>query len=264
MEVRANGIRMNYSLDGPASAPVVMLSHSLATNLNMWEPQVSHLAATFRVLRYDTRGHGGTEVPAGEYTLEELAEDAHALLRALKIDRVHFVGLSMGGMIGQTLALNHPGVLETLALCDTSSRVPPESYPMWDERIRTAATQGMEPHVEPTVGRWFTAPFIAGRHDPVIDSVRQMIRATDPKGYIGCSYAIKRLDLTQRLAGIRIPTLVIVGEDDPGTPVSAARTIHQKIEGSKLVIIRSASHLSNLEQSEKFNEALSAFLSRRL
>jgi 3-oxoadipate enol-lactonase len=262
MEVKANGIRMRYNLDGRASAPVVMLSHSLATNLGMWGPQVSALEARFRVLRYDTRGHGGTDVPRGEYTLEMLAEDALALIRALSIERVHFVGLSMGGMIGQILALNHPEILQSLVLCDTSSRVPPEAYPMWDERIRTAAAQGMEPHVEPTIGRWFTAPFIAQAY-PVIDSVRQMIRATDPRGYIGCSYAIKKLDLTERLGRLSIPTLVMVGEEDPGTPVAAARTIHEKIRGSRLVIIKSASHLSNLEQPEKFNEALSTFLADR-
>jgi|WetSurMetagenome_2_1015567.scaffolds.fasta_scaffold09690_2 3-oxoadipate enol-lactonase len=259
MRITANGISIHYTLNGPASAPVVTLSHSLATNLSMWEPQAAALAVRYRVLRYDTRGHGGTDAPAGPYSLDQLADDAVALLRGLGIERTHFVGLSMGGMIGQILALSHPEMLRSLILCDTSSRVPPEARPMWEERIRTTEQQGMAPHVDPTVARWFTAPFVTG-HPEVIEPVRTMIRQTPPQGYIGCGHAIKMLDLTDRLHGITTPTLVIVGEDDPGTPVAAARTIHERIAGSELVVLKSASHLSNLEQAEAFNRAMTAFL----
>lgn len=262
MKITANGISINYRLEGPANASVVTLSHSLATNLSMWDPQVPALTSRYRVLGYDTRGHGGTDAPEGPYSLEQLAEDARALLQALGISRTHFIGLSMGGMIGQILGLEHPQLLQSLVLCDTSSRVPAEAKPMWDERIRVTRAQGMEPHVEPTIGRWFTAPF-REKHPDVVSPVRAMIRATNPKGYIGCCQAIARLDLTDRLHAITVPTLIIVGEDDPGTPVAASRTIHDKIKGSELVILKSASHLSNIEQPEAFNRAATAFLAKR-
>ena len=262
MRITANGISMHYTLNGPASAQVVTLSHSLATNLAMWEPQASALAARYRVLRYDTRGHGGTDAPGGPYSLDQLAEDAVALLRALGIERTHFVGLSMGGMIGQVLALKHSEMLRSLVLCDTASQISPHAKPMWDDRIRATETQGMEPHVEPTLGRWFTPSYIEG-HPDVLERVRTMIRQTKPQGYIGCCHAIKDLDLTDRLSAIAVPTLIVVGEDDAGTPVAASRAIHERIKGSALVILKSASHLSNIEQPEAFTKAFLDFLGRR-
>ena len=261
MKITANGISINYTLGGPASAPVVTLSHSLATNLSMWDPQIPALTSRYRVLRFDTRGHGGTDAPEGAYSLDQLAEDTRALLQALGIARTHFIGLSMGGFIGQILALTYPQMLQSLVLCDTTSRVPPDAKPMWDERIRAAQAHGMEPHVEPTIGRWLTAPFREQRPD-VVDRVRAMIRATNPAGYIGCCHAIAMLDLTDRLQAIAAPTLVIVGEEDPGTPVTASRTIHERIKGSELIILKSASHLSNMEQPEAFNRAVTTFLAR--
>src|SRR5262245_40271139 len=167
MQMSVNGININYTLDGPVTGPVVMLSNSLASNLTMWDPQMPVLMSRYRVLRYDTRGHGGTEAPAGPYTLETQAEDARALLHTLGIPQVHFVGLSMGGMIGQMLGLECPELVQSLVLCDTMSRVPPEAKPLWEERIHTAHTQGMEPLVEPTVARWFTAPFRAQQTEVV-------------------------------------------------------------------------------------------------
>jgi 3-oxoadipate enol-lactonase len=261
MKINANGIGVNYTLDGPAAAPVVTLSHSLATDLSMWDPQLKALTARYRVLRYDTRGHGGTDAPAGAYTLEQLADDARALLRALGVQRTHWIGLSMGGMIGQTLALAAPELFLSLSLCDTSSRIPTEAKPLWQERIKTAETQGMEPLVEPTLGRWFTAPFREQRKD-VVDLVRAMIRATPPRGYAGCCHAISALDLTDRLSAIKVPTLIVVGEDDQGTPVAASRAIQAQIGGSQLEILKSAAHLSNMEQPEAFTKAVTSFLSR--
>jgi 3-oxoadipate enol-lactonase len=259
MKVNANGIAMHYTLDGPAIAPVIALSHSLATDLSMWDPQMSALTARYRVLRYDTRGHGGTDAPAGAYTLEQLADDARALLKALGIAKTHWCGLSMGGMIGQTVALKTPEVFSSLILCDTSSRVPAEARPLWAERIKTAETQGMEPLVEPTIGRWFTAPFIQQRKD-VIDGIRTMIRRTPPQGYAGCCHAISQLDLTDKLDAITLPTLVVVGEEDQGTPVAASKAIQERVKGSHLQILKSASHLSNMEQPEAFTGALTTFL----
>jgi 3-oxoadipate enol-lactonase len=259
MKLSANGISVNYTLDGPPTAPVVTLSHSLATDLTMWDPQMKALSGTYRVLRYDTRGHGGTDAPPGAYTLEQLAEDAKALLGALGIARTHWIGLSMGGMIGQTLALGSPGLFRSLALCDTSSRIPAEARPLWQERIKTAETQGMEPLVEPTIGRWFTAPFREQRPD-VVDPVRARIRTTSPRGYAGCCHAISALDLTDRIGAIKLPTLIVVGEEDQGTPVAASRAIQGQIAGSRLEIIKSAAHLSNLEQPEEFTRIVTGFL----
>jgi 3-oxoadipate enol-lactonase len=261
MKVSANGIQMNYRLDGPADAPMVTLSHSLATDLSMWDPQVSALARRYRVLCYETRGHGATDAPAGAYSLSQLADDARALLKALGIARTHWVGLSMGGMIGQTLALSTPEILQSLSLCDTSSRIPAEAKPLWDERIATVEAKGMEPMVEPTVARWFTAAFIESRKD-VIDRVREMIRRTPPKGYVGCCHAIKALDLTDRLKAITLPTLIIVGAQDMGTPLAASQAINAQIKGSELVVLDPASHLSNLEQPEAFTRALESFLKK--
>ena len=261
MKITANGISVNYTLDGPASAPVVTLSHSLATDLSMWDPQMKALTARYRVLRYDTRGHGGTDAPAGAYTLDQLADDAQALLKALGVARTHWIGLSMGGMIGQTLALKSPEIFLSLSLCDTSSRIPAEAKPLWADRIKTAQTQGMEPLVEGTIGRWFTAPFREQRND-VVEPVRTMIRRTPPQGYAGCCAAISALDLTDRLPAIKIPTLVVVGEEDQGTPVAASQAIQAKIAGSQLEILKSAAHLANMEQPEAFTKAVTTFLAR--
>ena len=259
MNITVNGISVNYTLEGPASGPVITMSNSLASNLSMWDPQLPVLTSRYRVLRYDTRGHGGTDAPAGPYSLDELTEDVRALLLALGIARTHFVGLSMGGMIGQIMAFKYPQMLQSVVLCDTMSRVPTEAKPMWDERVHTAETHGMEPLVETTIARWFTEPF-RQKGSPVLDRVRTMIRTTPPRGYAGCCHAIAALNLTDHLRAITLPTLIIVGEDDPGTPVAASRVIHEQIKGSELVILKSAAHLSNLEQPEAFHQALTAFL----
>ena len=259
MNITVNGISVHYTLEGPASGPVITMSNSLASNLSMWEPQMPVLTSRYRVLRYDTRGHGGTEATAGPYSLDELSEDVRALLRALGITRTHFIGLSMGGMIGQIIAIKYPQMLQSLVLCDTMSRVPTEAKPMWDDRIHTAETGGMEPLVEPTLARWFTEPF-RQKGSPGLDQVRTMIRSTPPRGYTGCCHAIAALNLTDHLKAITLPTLIIVGEDDPATPVAASHVIHEQVRGSELVILKSAAHLSNLEQPEAFNQALTAFL----
>jgi 3-oxoadipate enol-lactonase len=261
MRVSVNGIQINYTLEGPADGPVVTMSHSLATDLSMWDPQAKALAQRYRVLRYDTRGHGGSDAPAGAYSLGQLADDARGLLKALGVAKTHWIGLSMGGMIGQALALSSPELLKSVSLCDTSSRIPPDMRHLWDERIATVEAKGMEPMVEPTVARWFTPTFLETRKDAV-EPVKAMIRKTPPKGYVGCCHAIRVLDLTDRLSAIKLPTLIIVGAQDLGTPVAASQAIHERIQGSELVILDPASHLSNLEQPQAFTEALQTFLKR--
>jgi len=259
MRIQTNGIQMNYELMGDKGREVVMLSHSLASSLNMWEPQMDVLSRHFRVLAYDIRGHGGAEATAPPYTLAQLADDAVALLDALHIERVHWVGISMGGMIGQCMALSRPERLKSLSLCDTAAVVPPEAGPVWQERIDLARREGMAPLVQPTLERWFTPAFL-GSNPPVVDRIRQQILDTPVDGYIGCSEAIRRLNYLDRLHEIRVPTLIMVGENDPGTPVEASRAMHERISGSRLVILPSAFHLSNIEQAEAFNHELTTFL----
>jgi 3-oxoadipate enol-lactonase len=261
MKILVHGNQVNYSLDGSSDGPVILASHALATNLAVWGPQMDALSRKFRVLRYDVLGHGDTEVPKGPYTLQQLAEQAAGLLDALAIERAHWLGLSMGGMIGQTLALMKPQAISSLILCDSSSRTPAEAQPLWQERIKIAESEGMEPLIEPTIGRWFTAPFRTS-HAAVVDRVRAMIRSTSPYGYAGCCHAIAALDVIDRISAIRVPTLVIVGEQDPGMPVAVSRAIHERIAGSELVVIPSASHLCNTEQPEAFNQAVTSFLAR--
>ena len=261
MRATANGIGIEYEIGGPPEAPVVTFSHALATHLGMWEPQTAFLAEQYRVLRYDTRGHGRSDVPAGSYTFSQLVEDVRVLLDRVGVERTHFVGISMGGMIGQWLALTYPERLLSLVLCDTSARTPPEAREIWDERVAVAGREGMNAHVEPSIGRWFT-PAFARKHPEAVDRVRAMIRATDPRGFIGCAAALREHDVLDRLSEIRIPALIMVGEKDPGTPVAAAQVIHERIAGSELVVLESASHLSNVEQAKAFNQKLLAFLSR--
>jgi 3-oxoadipate enol-lactonase len=258
MKARINGIQINYEIEG-SEGPWVTFSHSLACNLRMWDEQAELLRKSHRVLRFDTRGHGASGAPSGAYTLDQLAEDLRGLLDVLGIRHTHFVGLSMGGMIGMTFALKYPGIFRALVLCDTSSRVPPEAQPVWDGRIKTALEQGMEPLVEPTLQRWFTEPFRSLRPD-TMKRVGDMIRTTPVAGYVGCCHAIPRINLTDRLGGIASPTLIIVGDQDVGTPVAMAEAIHDAIRDSELVVLKNASHLSNLEQTENFNSALDRFL----
>ena len=261
MNLRANGVEIHYALDGPPGAPVVTLSHSIAADLTMWDPTVPALTPRYRVLRYDIRGHGGSEAPPGEYTLEALAEDARALLRALGIARTHWVGLSLGGMIGQALALSAPEALAGLVLCDTASGMPPEMKPVWNERIAMVEGQGGTGGFDDVLARWFT-PGFAQANPGVVATTLAMIARTSPRGFAGCAAAIRDLDFTERLAAIRVPTLLIVGEQDEATPPIASQFMQALIKDAELVILPSAAHLSNVEQPEAFNRALTAFLAR--
>ncbi len=259
MKIEANGIQINYEISGKKGAPVLFLSHSLASSMAMWYPQMGPLEAQFQVLLYDIRGHGGSDAPEGAYTLDQLGDDAVGLLDVLGIDVVHWVGLSMGGMIGQNLALNHANRVRSIALCDTAAILPEDAQPVWQERIDMARKKGMGALVQETLERWFTPAYLS-KNPPGVERIREQFLATPVTGYIGCSEAIRGLNYLERLSEIKIPALIIVGEDDPGTPVSAAEAMHQRVPDSKLVILPSAAHLSNVEQSEAFNTALIGFL----
>ncbi|CAH1666029.1 3-oxoadipate enol-lactonase [Chelatococcus asaccharovorans] len=260
MQVDVDGLSIKALLEGPETAPVVTLSHSLAAHLDMWRPQMAALVEHFRVLRYDVRGHGGSSMPAGMPDIADLADDIRRLLDYLGISRTHFVGLSMGGMIGQQLAIAHPEYIESLVLADTLSAYGEEHRAMWQARIDAAMTgAGMEPLVEPTIQRWFTEPF--RRTNPAaMDWIRSMIRATPPQGFIGCCHALMALNLTDQLPAITAPTLVMVGRQDPTTPVAGAALIAAAISHARLVIIEDAAHIANVEQPEVFTHHLLDFL----
>ena len=260
MKIRANGIDIHCDIAG--SGPWLTLSHSLACDLSMWDPQMAALTPHFTVLRFDTRGHGQSSAPPEDaYGWDYLVGDVLGLLDALNITRTHFAGLSMGGMIAQHLALRAPERIDRLVLADTSSRYPPAAIPIWDERIKLVREKGMAVLVDGTLERWFTAPFRA-THPETTGRIAGLIRSTPPAGYIGCGRTIPTLDITQRLHELTHPTLVIVGADDAGTPPAMAREIAAAIRGARLEIIPDAAHLSNVEQSEIFNRLLLEFLPR--
>jgi 3-oxoadipate enol-lactonase len=257
MKASANGIDIRYEISG--SGPWVMLSHSLACDLTMWDEQLASLEERYTVLRYDTRGHGGSSAPLGPYTLEQLADDTIALLDTLGVPRTHFVGLSMGGTIAQHVALKARDRIASLLLADTTSRYPREALAVWQERIRIVSEQGMEPMVQPTLERWFTAPYRAS-HPHVMERIGGLIRGTSAAGYVGCCHAIPNLNLSGQLGGLDLPTLVLVGEQDAGTPVAMAQEVAAAIPGARLEIIPNAAHLSNIEQAPTFNALLREFL----
>jgi 3-oxoadipate enol-lactonase len=259
MRITVNGIETNYDVQG--EGPWLTLSHSLAADISMWDDQMADLTRHYKVLRYDTRGHGKTAAPNGPYTLDLLADDLKALLDALGIRQTHFCGLSMGGMIGQTFALKYPGVFRTLVLADTTSRYPAEGFAMWQQRIDAARANGLAGLIEPTLTRWFTEPFRTGRPD-VMDRVRKMIAATPAEGYASCGDAIRRVNLTDRLKEIPTPTLVIVGDQDGGTPPAMSEEIRNAKPGAELYVIKDASHISNMEKPAAFTHVLLEFLKK--
>jgi 3-oxoadipate enol-lactonase len=257
--VNVNGVDIAYRFDGPARGRIVLLSNSLMSNYDMWEWTVPALADRYRVLRYDTRGHGRSATTPGPYSIAMLADDAAALLDALGIPAAHFAGLSMGGMIGQQLGARYPDKVLSLALCDTASEMPPRS--MWAERLEIARTQGIAGLAEGTIKRWFTEPFIR-RAAGDIERVRRMILGTGVEGYIACACAVRDMAQTAMLLKIRAPTLVMTGRQDPACTVEHATVLHRVIEGSELVILEDAAHLANIEQPAAFNAALRAFIDR--
>jgi 3-oxoadipate enol-lactonase len=254
--LEANGININYRIDGADDAPPLVLSNSLGTNLHMWDNQVPELAKRFRVIRYDTRGHGQTDAPQGPYTFAQLGEDAIALLDALKLPRARFCGLSMGGMIGMWLARHVPSRIERLVLCNTAAKFGmPE---IWNQRITTVRAAGMKAITGSVIERWFTKNFRETSPQD-IDPIVEMLHTTKADGYAGNCAAIRDVDQRWPISSITAPTLVIGGRHDPATPYEAAELIASRIPGAKLVGL-DAAHLSNIEQPEAFSRALNDFL----
>ena len=251
------GARIHYLLEGPASSHVLMFSNSLGTKFSMWDPQAQEFNKHFRILRYDTRGHGQSSVTPGPYSVEQLGRDVIALLDALQLDRVHFCGLSMGGMIGMWLGANAPERLSQVILCSTAAKIgTPET---WNARIDAVRKGGMKQVASPVVERWFS-PAFREKVPGTIASVQRMLEGANAEGYAACCAAVRDFDFRDQLEKVRKPVLVISGTHDPATPPADGRYLADHICAARYAELNAA-HLCNIEDPSRFNSEVSAFLS---
>lgn len=257
-EIDADGCRLSWTAEGPADAPALLLLHALGTTVDLWTPQVDRLAATFRVIRFDTRGHGASEAPPGPYTLDRLGRDALAVLDAAGARRAHVCGVSLGGQTALWLAVHAPERVTGVVAANTGARI--GTTALWNQRIRAAETLGMHVLVEPAMVRWFTPRF--RRRDPeTVDRFRTMLRACSPTGYAACCAALRDADLRADLHRIKAPALVIIGAEDNATPPAAGRAICEHVAGAELLAL-DAAHLANVERPGAFTAGVLAFLTR--
>ena len=254
----AGELSLHYEFDASPKRPVLVLSNSLGTDLSMWSPQVACFTQHFSLLRYDTRGHGGSSAPPHFYTIEQLSRDVIKLLDALSLDRVHFCGLSMGGMIGQWLGAHAPERLHSLVLADTAAQCG-EADP-WNGRIKNALESGMEAVLPDMLGGWFTEAFSAD-HPEEVARIHAMFRATKPEGFAACCAAIRDMDQRDSAVSIQVPTLIVCGIEDVATPPSDSRFLHKNIAGSEKLML-SSGHLSNIEDADAFTAGVLNFLLR--
>jgi 3-oxoadipate enol-lactonase len=255
--VEIGELNTHYALTGD-NGPTLVLSNSLGTNFSMWDPQIEEFQRHFRILRYDTRGHGQSSVTPGDYTTEQLGRDVLGLLDSLRLDRVHFCGLSMGGMIGMWLGIHAPRRLHRLVLCNTAARIGTQE--IWKARIAAARNQGMKVVAAAVIERWFTPEFRSSSPEQVA-SAQRMLENSPPEGYAACCAAIRDMDERETVSQIKAPTLVIYGAHDPVIPVPEAHFLTERIPGA-IEVELAASHLSNIEQAAEFTQAVSSFLSR--
>jgi 3-oxoadipate enol-lactonase len=257
--IQISGARFHYRLDGATHAPVLLLSNSLGTNLAMWDAQVPALAQKFRVLRYDSRGHGASDVTPGSYTIAGLAQDVVGLFDALQISAAHYCGLSVGGLIGQWLGIHASQRFKSLTLCNTAARI--GSTDGWNTRMAAVNDGGMAPIANGVVSRWFTEDF-AKREPTWVETARQMLLHTSPEGYAATCAALRDEDLRESIAAIRTPTLVISGAQDAAVTAADGRFLAGKIPGAQYLELNAA-HLSNIEAAEPFTAALLKFLEQQ-
>jgi len=257
--VKLADCELNYRLEGPVDAPLLLLSNSLGTTLEMWDAQVTAFSEHFRVLRYDTRGHGGSSVTPGPYSIDQLGRDALALVDSLGIDRFAFCGLSMGGLIGQWLGINAGERLTRLVICNTGAKIGTDET--WNERIDTVlkgGEQAMRDMRDASISRWFTPDF-AERQPAQVNRITQMIAGTSPQGYAANCAAVRDGDFRSQLGAIGVPTLVVCGTKDPVTTSEHGRFMQARIAGAELVEFEAA-HLSNVEAGEAFTRCVLKFL----
>ena len=257
--VTAGEAAIYYELIAQPQRPVLLLSNSLGTDLSMWSLQTAKFAEHFSLLRYDARGHGKSAVPPGPYTIEQLSRDVLTLLDALELTRVHFCGLSMGGMIGQWLGSHAPERLHSLVLADTAAQSGGATF--WNQRIDTALAGGMDAVIPEILGGWFTAKFRSKRPDE-IERITTLLRSTKPEGFAACCAAIRDMDLQADAAKIRVPTLVLYGRDDAATPPICSRFLLEQISGAQVLQVN-AGHISNVEDPDGFTNGVMDFLLRR-
>jgi 3-oxoadipate enol-lactonase len=250
-------VELRYELGGREGAPAVIFTGSLGTDLTMWQPQSDRLGERFRTLRYDLRGHGGSEVPPGPYSMPDLGSDLLSLLDRLEIERASLCGLSIGGMISMWVAAHAPERVERLVLCCTSAQLgPPES---WRERAATVRAEGVAAVADAVLGRWFTPEFAAAQPE-LIERMRQILVSSPREGYAGCCQAIEAMDLRGDLPSIRAPTLVVAAEQDPSTPPEHGRLIAELIPGARLEIVSPAAHLATIERPDLTTAMILRFL----
>jgi 3-oxoadipate enol-lactonase len=258
-----NGYQLAFSLHGEQHRPALVLSHALATSMEIWAYQLPLLAHRYRVLCYDLRGHGRSAAPGDSYTLQELASDVVGLLDHLQIPQATFVGLSIGGMIGQLFALQYPDRLSGLVLCSTGSRTEPQAKATIEDRIQKVRAEGMKSQVQSALARWFSPKFVEAS-PAAMAWVSDLILTTSANGYAGCGRAIQGLDVTDALADVQAKTLIINSEFDVAFPEKVSRTIQQRIAHSDFILLQGAAHLGNVEKAHRFNEILLDFLVRIL
>jgi 3-oxoadipate enol-lactonase len=254
--IDADGAALNVSIEGKSDAFPLMLSNSLGTNLHMWDDQAKALTRHFRVIRYDQRGHGKSSAPEGPYSIDRLARDVIAILNALELPRVHFCGLSMGGMTGMWLGRFAPDRIEKLVLANSAPKS--QTPDSWNTRIRTVIAKGMDAVADGVLNIWFTKDF-REREPKTVAAMRTMMVATKSDGYVRCCAAIRDMDQRWPIADIRLPTLIIAGKADNATPLSASEFMASRITGAELTALN-AGHISNVEQSAPFTAALEKFL----
>ncbi len=259
MKVKANGININYEAEGPESAPAIVVSHGIATSNAIWAEVSKHLSGKYRVIRYDSRGHGGTDAPRGDYSLELLGEDAIGLMDALGIKKAHYGGLSLGGMTAIGLALHHPDRLLSAMCLDARGTATQEFVDGWKQRIADVRAKGMEVLVEPTVRRWLTKEFYADKSRT--EPLRELIRRTPVDGYCGSAVALQGLNYGPRLKDIRVPMLYLAGAQDNGAPPAVMREMAQQTPGAQFVEIPNSGHISTVEQPKLVAEAIDRFIS---
>jgi 3-oxoadipate enol-lactonase len=249
--------RLHHRLDGPPDAPLLVLSGSLGTTQAMWDAQAPVLTQHLRLLRYDQRGHGASEMLGGPYEIADLGRDVLALLDKLGLERVSFCGLSIGGMTGMWLAINAPERIDRLVLSCTTAHSPPREQ--WDERAHIARSHGVAALADAALARWFTPGFARDRPDE-IERFRGMLGATPGEGYAGCCEAIRDMDQRERLGQIKAPTLVIAADDDPSAPPERGQEIADAVPGARLIVLEDARHMANAAQPEAYTEAVLAHL----
>jgi 3-oxoadipate enol-lactonase len=258
-----DGRRIYYDLMGPEKGPVVCFTHSLSSDGGMWAEQMPPLLdAGFRVLRIDIRGHGGSDPVAGDYRMEQLADDAAAVVDATGVGPVHFIGLSIGGMIGQAFAIKHAAKLKSAMLCDTMPQTPADAAAAWAPRVKAVReANSLAPLGDGTMERWFTDAF-KPKHPGRWKQIRDTIVATTPAGYLGCAAAILNFDFVPKLPGLKVPTLVVCGDQDPGTPPAGNKRIAELIPGGRYEEIASARHFPNVEHPDVFNRVMMGWLGK--